>query len=955
MKREPGMAYNTKTLNKIFAVIAVIFFITVLWMFLDDFIRPWKAVQIKSLDVEREVLSAKIAAEEKGIDGDQYRGLQEKIKRAQNEVESHNDDIEKIEDELALVDKDIYTQTMTNGTNGSLSGEYQFKFEHYHVDGKKKLADKYEKKMKHHKALFAQGKDDLKSFQLKQKNLLKKIKGITKKRDELKKELDGLVGAKGRLLASMSQTEKNPIWFFRNSPFVDFLDPTLKIKQVVLDNLSDDRYFVQTKKVDRCTTCHVFIDKPGFEEKENPYRTHPRLTELAVGQNSAHPIKKFGCTGCHGGEGHRVNDFNAPVHMPQSDEQEKEWVEKYHWHEPHKVPQPILPLKYTQGMCIKCHQGVERLQFADDLNHGKQLMKNYGCYGCHKIEGWEHMTKPGPSLEKITAKTSKEFMKNWIWSPHVFNKHSRMPSFFGQSNNSKPEFMKKNMAEVNAMVEFLAGKSKPHSNFAVYKEGSVDKGKELIQKIGCIGCHQVEGIDEPYNKVKSMSGPYLTGTGSKVDADWLVSWLIKPSHYQSDTIMPSFRLSKSEANDIATYLLSLKNKKFESLRFAELNKKIRDEILVEDLSKFEPIAEAKIKLEKMSDIERTMRLGEISIGKYGCYSCHTIAGFDPARPPIGPELTKVGSKPIHQFGYGQQHDVAHRRDAWFRAHLENPRRWDIGVPKPFKDLNRMPNFYLSNKEIEAMTTVLVGQVSDYVPMKGKKNLNAIEKIAEDGKKITNKYNCYGCHKIDGLGGDIAAAFEDDLNAGPPWLVDQGHRVHSDWFYNFLQNVTPIRPYMEVRMPSFNFQDGELNTLMSYFSMESKQANFYKMPKVVWEKGERVAAQKIWDELACVSCHSSGFNQDEPQAPDLRKAYSRLRASWIKKWLSNPAAIQPYTPMPDFWEGGKTSAVEGVLGDDAQKQINAMVKYVLELGEPKKGSTKAKVSKEVKKEESTENL
>ena len=36
-------------------------------------------------------------------------------------------------------------------------------------------------------------------------------------------------------------------------------------------------------------------------------------------------------------------------------------------------------------------------------------------------------------------------------------------------------------------------------------------------------------------------------------------------------------------------------------------------------------------------------------------------------------------------------------------------------------------------------------------------------------------------------------------------------------------------------------------------------------------------------------------------------------------------------MPDFWEGGTISAVEGVLGDDPERQINAVAKYVIELG------------------------
>ncbi len=956
MKREPGMHYNTKTLNKVFAFLSVLFLIATLWMFLDDYIRPWKAIQVKALEIEQEVLAKRIAEEDKGIDKEKLESIKKQIEEAQEEIDSKDKEIASIEKELSLLDKKIYAQNMTNGTHGALAGEYQFQYEHYHMHHKENKAKIYKKKMEEQKKLFSQGKDDLKTYQLQQTNYNKKIKEINKLKSSLEKELGNLTGTKDRLVFAKSQTKKTPVWFLRNSPFIDFLDPTIKIDQIVLDNITDDRYFVQTKKVDRCTTCHKFIGTEGYEDQENPYKTHPRVNTLAVGRDSAHPIKEFGCTGCHGGEGHRVFDFSAPAHMPQNAEQEKEWKKKYGWHEPHKIPEPMLPLQYTESSCVKCHSGEERIHMAEKLNKGRKLIENYGCYGCHKADGWEHLKKPGPSLTKINSKVSLEFMKNWIWSPHTFNPQSRMPAFFGQMNNSKPEFMLKNIVEVNAMAEYLHDKSQKSNAFAVYEKGDAEKGKELIQGIGCISCHQVQGIDEPYNKVKSMKGPYLTGTGSKVDPNWLVSWLIKPSHYQKDTIMPSFRLNKQEANDIATYLLELKNPKFEALKFEPLNKKIRDEILVGDyFSQFDPISVAEKRLEGLSERERTLELGRLSIGKYGCYSCHNIEGFAEDRPPIGPEWNGVGSKFVHQFGFGHQHQIPHRREAWIFQHLKNPRIWDEGVPKPFKDLTRMPNFYLSDDEAEAMTTTILGFTSHIIPMAGKKNPSAAEKLALEGMKIANKYNCYGCHKIDGMGGDIAEAYEDDLNAGPPWLVDQGHRVIPSWFQSFLQNVKPIRPYLVVRMPSFDYEPGEVDKLITYFNASAGVSNYTNPPKVVWEQGEQEAARKMWEGFACVSCHSIGFNNEEAQGPNLHLAAGRLRASWIKKWLKNPVAIQPYTPMPNFWEGGTLPAKEydeslaGLLNDDPERQINAMVKLVLSLGNVKSEMKKVESAAVEKKE------
>lgn len=935
MKREPGMAYDTKVLNKIFAVVSVVFLLTVIWMVFDDYIRPWKAVQVKALDIEKQKIQEKIKEIEGGIDATKLKEAKDKIAAAEKDLEKKQADLDKLNDKVLEIQRKIYVQNMVNGVNGSQAAAHQFQYEHALMENHKDDAKKIKVTFDDYKKKEIEGKDKLKGLQAEEAKVQEEIKVLTADKTAAEKELKNLVGDKERMLLAMSTIEKNPVWALRNAPFIDFLDPTIKIRQYVITNATNDFYFQQMPKIDRCTTCHVFIDKVGYEDQANPYKTHPKVDTLAVGINSAHPVKDFGCTSCHGGVGDRVNDFSAPAHIPQNAAQEKEWKEKYHYHPPHKVPQPMLPLQYAEGMCIKCHKEQDRIPMAEKLNHGRELVENYGCYACHKIEGWQHLKKPGPTLQKVTSKVpSVEWIKNWIWAPRSFNPNAKMPQFFDQPNNSTPEFKARNIAEVNAIAEYIVTTAKEYKPFQRYAGGNAAAGKELIETIGCVGCHMVEGIDEKWNKVGQKKGTYLTNLGSKVDPDWLVSWLKQPSHYQPDTVMPSFRLTDSEANNIAAYLLSFKNETFANLKFPPLDKKIRDEILVTDyFSAFETIDAAKAKLEKLSDEERTMELGKRSINKYGCYSCHNINGFEGDLPQIGPELTKEGSKPIEQFGFGQQKHVPHSRHGWLTQHLKSPRIWDVGVPKAFKDLNRMPNFYLNDREVDAMVGVLLGLVSDKIPLAGQKRLDSGEKQYWEGMKVANQYNCYGCHKIDGVGGALSHAFEDQ-NFGPPYLSREGHRVQTDWLFDFLKNVHPIRSYVKVRMPTFNFKHDELNKLVMGFQGGSNQPTFEEEVKIVWEPGEREAAQKIWNELACTTCHTSGFNKETPQAPDLHYAKKRLRTSWMEAWISNPQSFLPYTSMPAFWDDGSGNlipAVDGVLDNDPKRQIQAIRKWVQEMG------------------------
>src|SRR6202040_3765848 len=114
--------------------------------------------------------------------------------------------------------------------------------------------------------------------------------------------------------------------YFRNAPLLDFMAPTLKIQQIILPNVVDDVNFIRVAKMDRCQTCHLAIDKKGYEKYPQPFTTHPDLATY-LGGSSTHPIDKVGCTVCHEGMGQSVS-FRDAAHMPSSEKQQEEWEKK---------------------------------------------------------------------------------------------------------------------------------------------------------------------------------------------------------------------------------------------------------------------------------------------------------------------------------------------------------------------------------------------------------------------------------------------------------------------------------------------------------------------------------------------------------------------------------------------------------------------------------------------------
>jgi cytochrome c2 len=422
--------------------------------------------------------------------------------------------------------------------------------------------------------------------------------------------------------------------------------------------------------------------------------------------------------------------------------------------------------------------------------------------------------------------------------------------------------------------------------------------------------------------------------------------------------MPNLRLTDQEAVDITAYLGTLNAEGWKAEMEPE-DPALLDTLVSDQLRTRMTAEEAKAKLAAMPSHEKEVYLGQRMITRYGCFGCHLIQGFE-STPPIGTELSEEGSKEVDRLDFGFVHIPETRHD-WIYQKLENPRIFDRGKVKTAEEKLKMPLFNFTADERTAVVTAILSMVKDKPSLASTRLLDARHKALEAGRRLVQDHNCQGCHLLEGEGQAIRATIARKLEAGgmgseeadaqavafsPPLITGEGARVRPDWLFHFLKGPSPIRPWLQARMPTFGFTDDEANTLIQYFSaLSASPFPFETPPGPPPSRDEMASARTLAsrDYFNCTSCHQQGDKKPEGDpsgwAPDFALARERLRPEWIVDWIQNPQKLFPGTKMPTFYDPDNyaTSGPDDILGGDEDRQIRALRDYLLSLGREKQGS------------------
>ncbi len=626
--------------------------------------------------------------------------------------------------------------------------------------------------------------------------------------------------------------------------------------------------------VDRCQSCHLGTDPKlvptgmtltkadlGLAKSHDaPFSSHPEPELLAE-----HPLEKFGCSPCHGGNG-RALDSVTRAHGRYE-----------HW---------LWPLAYPENFdsgCQQCHSADMVTEHAPVLNLGRQLFRQRGCIGCHRYQGFDNqdelltstrqqitqleadrkqneldiprlqkqgdqapdnatadlfyqkatnltvvdsqlqaqigqmeirthnylqeIKKVGPDLKEVRMKLRKEWIPYWIGHTHEFRPTTKMPQFRLSDD------------QIHAIAAFIwqSGLTGPPLDHQA--PGDPVHGKVLFEERGCLACHS---IGEGSQRVGGAFAANLSRIGEKENYDYVVRWVhnprqrtrpycpfekrdLGPEDYAKHNLPFVFDLDHSKCPNDGHELVVQQPTVMPSLRLSPSDSRDIASFLMTQKHPDATYASA-----SYMDDPKLKPVGEDLVKHFGCAGCHEISGLeDEGR--IGTELTNEGSKPIERLDFA----------LW----TEDAKRGILPDGKP----SPRGEWYDTKGFLEA--------------------------------KLSN-----------------------------PAIFDQG-KYHSD-------------PMEALRMPKPNIQSkDELNALVTFVlgSVDPTLPPSY----MYTPDGRRQAIQEGWwiiTKYNCIGCHQIDIGQrsvlmDLPQyqgenkanlPPVLTSEGARVNPEWLKGFLANPA-------------------------------------------------------------------
>jgi cytochrome c2 len=410
---------------------------------------------------------------------------------------------------------------------------------------------------------------------------------------------------------------------------------------------------------------------------------------------------------------------------------------------------------------------------------GKQLFDAIGCRACHVVEEGSTARRSeasptrdyAPNLWNVADKASPEWLYGWVKNPRALWPDTKMPDLRLTSEEA---------ADVVAyLLTLRSDRAYPvPAAFQPGREGErtalAAKGKALVAKYGCFGCHVIPGFETAQKIGTELSehgrkDPKLLDFGDvhyftespkhrETYATWVWTKLHTPRIYAYELVetrMPQFDFTDEEALAVLTFLKGQTGER----------EKVPRELLP-----------------GIDGPKLAVLTGERLVFWNGCRNCHEVERRGAVVRDLFDEDSGSFAPPI-LTGEG-----AKVQPPWLFDFLKQPQ-----TLRPWLSI-RMPTFHFSDDDAATLVKYFASASRKSFPYLTVDVPAPAPARARETLELFGKLQCTKCHVVGGM-----RPGQDPGSAAPDFLLAR-RRLRPDWIPLWLRNPNAL---MEgTRMPAF---------------------------------------------------------------------------------------------------------------------------------------------------------
>ena len=464
------------------------------------------------------------------------------------------------------------------------------------------------------------------------------------------------------------------------------------------------------------------------------------------------------------------------------------------------------------------------------------------------------------------------------------------------------------------------------SNSILAAKDKARKGRNLFAAANCVKCHAVDQShfkDNAFMPELFETLPDFNNIGNRMHQGWLEQWVKKPEDH-----CPS--VAPDEANDIAAFLATLKDKELPALTGDPKNGKS----LIEKLH-FTPWAEQFTKSAKLT--RGGLQAILLNPSQHAKFTTIPNLRLTPQEAAdIAAWIESKRPKPLQATFGNAAKGKSIVADKCASCH--QPEK-ELKYVFPAKGLRQMWNVeWLEHgclSEEEGNAPELGLSLDDkqallaFKNISGNRNYYALRRFVphEYASRAMERFQCATCHSGENKLPDITLA---------------GEKLRTDWLESLFKGETlKVRPWMTARMPGFAHHSHLLAKGIAYRAGMVQSSPRPEAHATLVETGKKIVGLTGY---GCVACHAAGetpaLQAFEGQGPNLQLSGQRLRPGYYDSWMHWPQRFSPLTIMPKYTVDKKNALNTSFFNGNSNKQFEAIWHYIQTL----EGADKAPIPK-----------